>query len=190
MAKPVVAVVGRPNVGKSTLFNKLTGRRISIVEDTPGVTRDRICADCEWNGRTFTLMDTGGIEPRTDDVILSQMKAQAETAIDMACLLYTSAPVERPVPPVEANHHTVPAVQNRGPVIPLRLVERHLAERLHNPPDLLPSGAHHRPAVADKLDPAYLIGTEIDNPPRQLLRRLRRFCPYAEAHPAEHARRQ
>lgn len=87
MAKPVVAVVGRPNVGKSTLFNKLTGRRISIVEDTPGVTRDRICADCEWNGRTFTLMDTGGIEPRTDDVILSQMKAQAETAIDMADLI-------------------------------------------------------------------------------------------------------
>lgn len=87
MAKPVVAVVGRPNVGKSTLFNKLTGRRISIVEDTPGVTRDRICADCEWNGRSFTLMDTGGIEPRTDDVILSQMKAQAETAIDMADLI-------------------------------------------------------------------------------------------------------
>ncbi len=87
MAKPVVAVVGRPNVGKSTLFNKLTGRRISIVEDTPGVTRDRICADCEWNGRSFTLMDTGGIEPRTDDVILSQMKAQAETAIDMADII-------------------------------------------------------------------------------------------------------
>lgn len=87
MAKPVVAVVGRPNVGKSTLFNKLTGRRISIVEDTPGVTRDRICADCEWNGRTFTLMDTGGIEPRADDVILSQMRAQAEVAIDMADLI-------------------------------------------------------------------------------------------------------
>ena len=67
MAKPLVAVVGRPNVGKSTIFNKIAGRRISIVEDTPGVTRDRIYADCEWLNHKFTLIDTGGIEPRTDD---------------------------------------------------------------------------------------------------------------------------
>ncbi len=84
MAKPVVAVVGRPNVGKSTLFNKLIGQRLSIVEDTPGVTRDRIFADCEWCGRTFMLADTGGIEPKTDDVILAQMRRQAELAIEQA----------------------------------------------------------------------------------------------------------
>ena len=82
--KPVVAVVGRPNVGKSTLFNKITGARISIVEDTPGVTRDRIYADCIWLDKSFTLIDTGGIEPNSKDEILSQMRLQAELAIDMA----------------------------------------------------------------------------------------------------------
>ena len=82
MAKPLVAVVGRPNVGKSTFFNKIAGRRISIVEDTPGVTRDRIYADCEWLNHKFTLIDTGGIEPRTDDILLKQMRRQAEIAID------------------------------------------------------------------------------------------------------------
>lgn len=84
MSKPVVAVVGRPNVGKSTLFNKIVGRRVSIVEDTPGVTRDRIYAESEWNGIPFILIDTGGIEPDTDDIILSQMRAQAEIAIETA----------------------------------------------------------------------------------------------------------
>lgn len=84
MSKPVVAVVGRPNVGKSTLFNKLCGRRLSIVDDTPGVTRDRIYGDCEWRNKTFMLVDTGGIEPDSDDIILSQMRAQAQLAIDSA----------------------------------------------------------------------------------------------------------
>lgn len=84
MPKKIAAIVGRPNVGKSTLFNKLVGRRVSIVEDTPGVTRDRIYADCEWLGRTFLLADTGGIEIKSDDIILSQMRAQAEVAIDTA----------------------------------------------------------------------------------------------------------
>ncbi len=84
MARPVVAVVGRPNVGKSTLFNKLIGQRLSIVKDTPGVTRDRIFAECEWCGRKFMLADTGGIEPRSDDVILSQMRRQAQLAIEQA----------------------------------------------------------------------------------------------------------
>ena len=84
MAKPVVAIVGRPNVGKSTLFNKLIGSRLSIVDDTPGVTRDRIYGDCEWLNHNFLLIDTGGIEPRSDDVILSQMRIQAQTAIDTA----------------------------------------------------------------------------------------------------------
>ena len=84
MGKPIVAVVGRPNVGKSTLFNKLIGKWLSIVEDTPGVTRDRIYAECEWRNRSFMLVDTGGIEPKTDDVILSQMKRQVELAIERA----------------------------------------------------------------------------------------------------------
>lgn len=84
MSLPVVAVVGRPNVGKSTLFNKLIGKRLSIVEDTPGVTRDRIYAKCEWLGREFMLVDTGGIEPMSNDTILVQMRRQAEIAIDKA----------------------------------------------------------------------------------------------------------
>ena len=84
MSKPIVAVVGRPNVGKSTLFNKLTGQRLAIVDDRPGVTRDRLYADCEWLGRHFLLVDTGGIEPRSDDVILSKMRRQAQYAIESA----------------------------------------------------------------------------------------------------------
>lgn len=84
MSKPIVAVVGRPNVGKSTFFNKIVGRRVSIVEDTPGVTRDRIYAEAEWKGMTFALVDTGGIEPDSDDVILSQMREQAQLAMEMA----------------------------------------------------------------------------------------------------------
>ena len=84
MSKPVVAVVGRPNVGKSTLFNVLAGERISIVKDTPGVTRDRIYADASWLDKEFTLIDTGGIEPDSNDVILSQMREQAQIAIDTA----------------------------------------------------------------------------------------------------------
>ena len=84
MSKPIVAIVGRPNVGKSTFFNRIVGRRISIVEDTPGVTRDRIFAEAEWNSVHFALIDTGGIEPSSADVILSQMREQAQIAMDMA----------------------------------------------------------------------------------------------------------
>ncbi len=84
MAKPIIAIVGRPNVGKSTLFNKLTGKRLAIVEDTPGVTRDRIYCECEWLNHTVMLVDTGGIEPKTDDNILSKMRAQANIAIESA----------------------------------------------------------------------------------------------------------
>ena len=84
MAKPILAIVGRPNVGKSTLFNKLIGERRSIVEDEPGVTRDRIYGETEWCGKQFIVIDTGGIEPKTDDIILSQMKMQAQIAIDDA----------------------------------------------------------------------------------------------------------
>ena len=85
--KPIVAIVGRPTVGKSQLFNKLVGRRVSIVEDTPGVTRDRIYGETDWNGRQFTLIDTGGIEPRTDNLILEFMREQAQTAIETATVI-------------------------------------------------------------------------------------------------------
>lgn len=84
MAKPIVAIVGRPNVGKSTLFNKLIGQRLSIVEDTPGITRDRIYGNCDWQKHSFLLIDTGGIEPVTDDVLLVHMRGQAQLAIDTA----------------------------------------------------------------------------------------------------------
>ena len=88
MAKPIVAIVGRPNVGKSTLFNKLTGQRLAIVEDTPGVTRDRIFCDCEWCGHKFLLVDPGGIEPNIDDGLLAHMREQAQIAIDSAdCII-------------------------------------------------------------------------------------------------------
>ena len=82
--KPLVAIVGRPNVGKSTFFNKMAGRRVSIVENVPGVTRDRIHADAEWLGHPFTLIDTGGIDPKSDDALFCQMRSQAETAMDLA----------------------------------------------------------------------------------------------------------
>ncbi len=84
MGKPIVAIVGRPNVGKSTLFNKLAGKRIAIVQDTPGVTRDRIYAEAEWLNYKFTMIDTGGIEPESEDIIISQMRRQAQIAIEMA----------------------------------------------------------------------------------------------------------
>ncbi len=84
MTKPLVAIVGRPNVGKSTFFNRMAGKRVSIVEDVPGVTRDRITVDTEWLGRAFTLIDTGGIDPKSEDALLSQMREQAQIAMDMA----------------------------------------------------------------------------------------------------------
>ena len=84
MKKPIVAIVGRPNVGKSTLFNALAGAKISIVEDIPGVTRDRIYADITWLNHAFTMVDTGGIEPESKDLILSRMREQAQMAIDSA----------------------------------------------------------------------------------------------------------
>lgn len=84
MSKPILAVVGRPNVGKSTFFNRIIGERKAIVQDTPGVTRDRIYAETEWNGREFAIIDTGGIEANTSDVILSQMREQAVTAMELA----------------------------------------------------------------------------------------------------------
>ena len=101
MSKPVVAIVGRPNVGKSTLFNKLVGARLSIVDDTPGVTRDRIYGDCEWGGRTLLLVDTGGIEPYSDDRILKQMRRQAQLAIDSADVIILVTDVRSGVVPTD-----------------------------------------------------------------------------------------
>lgn len=93
LSKPIVAIVGRPNVGKSTLFNKLIGERLSIVDDTPGVTRDRIYGECEWRSRKFSIVDTGGIEPDSGDVILSQMRVQAQLAIDAADVIVLVADI-------------------------------------------------------------------------------------------------
>ena len=84
MSKPVVAIIGKPNVGKSTFFNYLIGERRSIVEDTPGVTRDRVYGETNWRGKSFTIIDTGGIEEKKDDIISTQMKTQAEIAIELA----------------------------------------------------------------------------------------------------------
>ncbi len=101
MAKPFVAIVGRPNVGKSTFFNRVAGRRISIVEDTPGVTRDRIYADVEWITHEFTLIDTGGIDPRTTDTILLQMKMQAQLAVDIADVILFMVDAKQGVVPAD-----------------------------------------------------------------------------------------
>ena len=101
MRKPTVAIVGRPNVGKSTFFNYIVGKRISIVEDTPGVTRDRVYADTNWRGRNFTLVDTGGIEPESDDVILSQMREQANLAISMADVIVFVTDIKQGITPAD-----------------------------------------------------------------------------------------
>ena len=84
MAKPMVAIIGKPNVGKSTFFNYIIGKRLSIVEDLPGVTRDRVYGEANWRGRNFTVVDTAGIEPESEDIIISQMREQAQIAIDIA----------------------------------------------------------------------------------------------------------
>ena len=116
MAKPVVAIVGRPNVGKSTLFNKLIGTRLSIVDDTPGVTRDRIYGDCEWLGHSFLLVDTGGIEPDTSDVILSQMRSQAEIAIETADVIILVTDIRSGV--VASDYEVASMLQKSGkPII-------------------------------------------------------------------------
>lgn len=101
MSKPIVAIIGKPNVGKSTLFNYLAGSRISIVEDTPGVTRDRVYADTNWRGRNFTLIDTGGIEPESEDIILSQMREQANLAIAMANVIVFVTDIKQGVTAVD-----------------------------------------------------------------------------------------
>ena len=116
MARPIIAVVGRPNVGKSTLFNKLVGQRLSIVEDTPGVTRDRIYAPCEWRNHQVMLVDTGGIEPYSDDVILSQMRRQAQVAIRSADVIVLVTDVRTGV--TATDHEVATMLQKSGkPVV-------------------------------------------------------------------------
>lgn len=116
MARPVVAIVGRPNTGKSTLFNKLVGQRISIVDNTPGVTRDRIYGDCEWQLKHFLLIDTGGIEPYSDDIILKQMRRQAQLAIDSANVIILVTDIRTGV--VASDHEVASMLQKSGkPVI-------------------------------------------------------------------------
>lgn len=116
MSKPVIAIVGRPNVGKSTLFNKLAGERVSIVEDTPGVTRDRIYYEIEWCGRAMMLVDTGGIEPKSDDVILRQMKDQAEIAVETADVIVFMVDVTVGLTAADRDIATM-LIKSRKPVI-------------------------------------------------------------------------
>ena len=116
MSKPIVAIVGRPNVGKSTLFNALSGTNLSIVKDTPGVTRDRIYADCEWQNYAFTLVDTGGIEPDSSDLILKQMREQAEIAIETATVIVFITDVREGL--VDADYHVANMLRkSRKPII-------------------------------------------------------------------------
>ena len=116
MAKPLVAIVGRPNVGKSMLFNKLTGRRTAIVEDTPGVTRDRLYGECDWNGRDFELVDTGGIEPKTDSHMLKFMRRQAEIAIETADVIVMVCDIK--TGPTAADHEIASMLlRSKKPVV-------------------------------------------------------------------------
>ena len=116
MAKPLVAIVGRPNVGKSMLFNRLVGKRLSIVEDTPGVTRDRLYAECEWCGRTFDMVDTGGIEPSTDSEILLFMREQAQIAIDAADVIVLVTDIRTGVTAADKDVANMP-LRSRKPVV-------------------------------------------------------------------------
>ena len=128
----IVAVVGRPNVGKSSLFNKIVNQRLSIVEDTPGVTRDRIYCDTEWNGVKFTLVDTGGIEPRTNDVILSQMRAQAQVAIDKADVVIMVVDIQSGMTSTDADVAQMLLKANKKVVLCVNKVDKPGAE----PPEM------------------------------------------------------
>lgn len=128
----IVAVVGRPNVGKSSLFNKIVNQRLSIVEDTPGVTRDRIYCDTEWNGVKFTLVDTGGIEPRSDNVILSQMRAQAQIAIDKADVVIMVVDIQSGMTSTDADVAQMLLKANKKVVLCVNKVDRPGAE----PPEI------------------------------------------------------
>ena len=116
MGKPVVAIVGKPNVGKSTFFNYIVGSKISIVEDTPGVTRDRVYAEANWRGRNFTVIDTGGIEPESEDIILSQMREQANIAIEIADVIIFLTDIKQGVTAADQDI-AVMLIKSKKPVI-------------------------------------------------------------------------
>ncbi len=124
MAKPVVAVVGRPNVGKSTFFNFIAGKRISIVDDTPGITRDRVYAEAEWRGVTFTVIDTGGIEPKTSDSILKQMRIQAEIAVDTADVIIFMVDAKEGLAPSDGEIATMLRKANKPVVLTVNKVDK------------------------------------------------------------------
>ena len=125
MSKPTVAIIGRPNVGKSTFFNYVVGKRISIVEDTPGVTRDRVYADANWRGRNFILVDTGGIEPESDDVILSQMRRQADMAIEIADVILFITDIKQGV--TAADHDIALMLKkSKKPIILVKLLMNYM----------------------------------------------------------------
>lgn len=159
MSKPIVAVVGRPNVGKSTLFNKLIGQRLAIVEDTPGVTRDRIFGDCEWQGHQFLLVDTGGIEPEIDDGLLLHMRQQAQLAIDSADCIIMVADVRAGV---TANDQDVAQMLQRSGKPVVLAVNK--CDRVGEPPmelydfyslglgDIVPVSSVHGHGTGDLLD--------------------------------------
>lgn len=169
MAKPIVAVVGRPNVGKSTFFNYLAGRRISIVENTPGVTRDRIYTEIEWRSRKFTLIDTGGIEPFTEDKIMQQMKRQAELAIEMADVIVFMVDVKEGMTASDKDIATMLRKSNK----PVLLVANKV-DRVGEPPaemyefynlgigDVLPVSSVHGLGMGDLLDEIFTHFPEKD----------------------------
>ena len=128
MSKPIVAIVGRPNVGKSTLFNRLAEKRISIVEDTPGVTRDRIYADCEWLNKHFTLIDTGGIEPYDDDIILKQMYRQAEIALDTADVILFLVDGKEGLNAVDRDVANIIRKKNTNTLLVCNKIDKHVLE--------------------------------------------------------------
>lgn len=128
MGRPIVTIVGRPNVGKSTLFNRIAGKRISITEDTPGVTRDRIYAECEWLSNYFTLIDTGGIEPNTTDTIFAQMRVQAEIAIDMADVVLFMVDGKEGVTPADTEVAQMLRIANKEIILVVNKMDRFVNE--------------------------------------------------------------
>ena len=162
MSRPLVAIVGRPNVGKSMLFNKLTGQRLSIVEDTPGVTRDRIYAPCEWRGRKFDLVDTGGIEPGTDSEILLFMRKQAEIAIQNATVIVFLCDIQTGL--TASDQEVASMLQKSGK--PVVLAVNKMDSTGHNDPDMyefynlglgdpMPVSAVHGHGTGDLLDECF-----------------------------------